>query len=96
MSGDETPDSRFGPIGPMYIIDLLEYLKARNHASWQEVLTIIWVVQRYGLEVAKARKLSDDNCEVRTHIGYGLEAVIELDRNREGKWQPVFGQIVKR
>ena len=96
MSGDDTPDSRIGPVGPMYIVDLLEYLKARNYASWLEAMTIIKTIQRYGQDLAKAERLDDNVCEVRTHIGYGLEAVIEMERDRNGKWQPVFGKIVKR
>lgn len=96
MSGNDTPDSQIGPIGPMYVTDLLKYLKARNQTSWQEALAIIRVVWRYGPNVAKAEMRGDSSCVVRTHIGYGLEAIIEMDRDRDGEWKPVLGQIVKR
>lgn len=96
MSGDETPDFKIGPTGPMYIVDLLNFLKARNQTSWQEALAIIRMTWRYGPNVVKAEMLDKDICLVRTHIGYGLDAVIEMERDREGEWQPVIGQIVKR
>ena len=96
MSGDDIPNSRIGPIGPMYIVDFLDYLKARNLTSWREALTIIQVTRRYGPGVAKAEMIGEESCRVRTHIGYGLDAVIEMDKDREGKWEPVLGEIVKR
>ncbi len=80
----------------MYFVDLLKYLKLRNYVSWMEALTIIQIVRRYGPLVAKADMVDDDGCIVRTNIGYGFDAVIEMDRNRKGKWEPVFGQVVKR
>ncbi len=95
MSGDELPDSRIGPIGPMYIVDLLAYLKTRNHASWLEVSTLIELVRLSGPVLAKAEMLDENSCTVRVHVGYGLFAVIEMDRDRTGRWEPILGQIVK-
>ncbi len=96
MSGKETPDSRLGPIGPMYVVDFLDHIRVRNESSCLEALSIIRVIGRYGTAVAKAEMLDENCCVVRTHIGYGLEAVIEMERDRSGKWQPVIGEIVKR
>jgi hypothetical protein len=80
----------------MYYVDLLDYLKVRNHASWVEAVGIIRTTWRYGPQFVKAEMMDDQRCIVRTHIGYGLEAEFEMDRDRDGKWQPVFGQIVQR
>ena len=80
----------------MYIVDLLEYLKVRNQTSWMEALSIIETIKLFGPKVAKAEMLGETVCVGRTHIGYGLEVVIEMDRDRAGEWTPVFGQIEKR
>lgn len=96
MSGSETPDSRIGPIGPTYFYDLLDYLEKRNATSRDAVLAHIELTRVYGPAVAGAIKVAEGIYEIRVHIGYGLVAVIELERDRNGKLQPVLGEVVKR
>jgi hypothetical protein len=95
MPEKESPESRIEPIGPMYATEMFEYLRDRNHTSFTEALNLIFMAQRYGPELANAKWLDRASCEVRTHIGYGLDVVFEMDRDRNGKWQPVLGKIVK-
>jgi hypothetical protein len=96
MSGDELPDSRIGPIGPMYVYDLLDYLEQRNATSHGAALALIEAVRRYGPAVAGAVKISEGVFEARVHIGYGFDVVIELERDRLGFLQPVLGEVIKR
>ena len=65
MSGDETPDSRIEPIGPMYVTDLLDHLKERNATSFAVALAQIETARRYGPEVAGAVKIEEGLYEVR-------------------------------
>lgn len=96
MSGNETPDSKVGPIGPMYFYDLLDYLETRNATSHDAVLAHIELTRVYGLAVAGAVEIAKGIYEIRVHIGYGLVAVLELERDRNGRLQPVLGEVVKR
>jgi uncharacterized protein YodC (DUF2158 family) len=96
MSGDNLPDSRIGPIGPMYITDFLVYLKARNQTSFGVVLAAIETVRSYGPAMIQAERIADGEYKFRVHIGYGLNAVVEMERDKTGKLQPVFGEIVNR
>jgi hypothetical protein len=96
MAAGDTPDSRIGPTGPMYHYDLLDYLEQRNATSHAAVLAHIETARRYGASVAGAVKIADGVFEARVHIGYGLDAVIEFERDRTGTLQPVLGEVVKR
>jgi hypothetical protein len=95
MSGDNLPDSPIGPIGPMYITDFLDYLKIRNATSFNVVLATIEATRIFGPAVTKAETLSDSVFQVRVHIGYGLIAVIEMERDRTGALHPVLGEVAK-
>lgn len=95
MSDRESADDDLGPIGPMYITDFLDYLNKRNPNSRGAVLGMIQAARTYGVSVSKAEKIHDNVYLVRTHIGSGLEAIVEMERDRGGRLQPVFGEIVK-
>jgi hypothetical protein len=80
----------------MYVNDLLDYLKRHNATSRNAVLAQIEAARRYGSAVAGAVRITEEVYEIRVHIGYGLYAVIELERDRAGTLQPVLGEIVTR
>jgi hypothetical protein len=95
MSGDDLPEFRIGPIGPMYVYDLLDYLSQRNATSLGSALALIEATRRYGPAIAGAVQIAEGVFEARVHIGYGLNAVIEFERDRAGTLQPVVGEVVK-
>jgi hypothetical protein len=96
MAGDDLPNSRIGPIGPMYIYDFLDYLENRNATSHAVAVALIEATRRYGPALAGAVKIAEGVYEARVHIGYGLEAVVEFERDRTENLQPVLGEVVKR
>jgi hypothetical protein len=82
--------------GKKRVYDLLDYLEKRNATSHNAALVHLEVARRYGPAVAGAVRITEGLYESRVHIGYGLNAVFELEEDRAGIVQPVLGKIVKR
>jgi hypothetical protein len=76
----------------MYFYDFIEHIrKSYPYASWLELNEEIQFVRRAGPDLGKAKEVGEGVYQIRVRIGGGKVAIVELERDRTGKLEPVLG-----
>lgn len=94
MSKGIVPNSPMAPIGPMYIVDFLQHVGNINLLSRDVIVAAIRAAQLYGPAIVSGQKIADGVFYFDLHAGFGSYARIEIERDRDGLFQPVFGEIL--
>jgi hypothetical protein len=91
MSGDDKePKPDFS--GMIYFYDFIEIIRENfPEASWLVLNEEIHWVRSAGPAMSKAKKIAEGVYQIEVRIGGGKFAVIEFERGRTGKLEPVLG-----